>query len=147
MPSNSQNEEKLQLERINKILSIKDKKDERISSRNFEKFVEYLNENIDKSELVTPTEMLSWEEEYFLGDGSQKEYEKLKKTQPCHTDKFKIVDIVDYDDDYGILVNVRRVPDRRKFVFPLFELEPVDENSKNYQLIDDYQTWFANSMQ
>ena len=50
------------------------------------------------------------------------------------------------DDVYeaGIVVNVKRVSDKRKFVIPLADLEAEDEKSRNYQLLNDYVVWFVN---
>jgi len=57
-------------------------------------------------------------------------------------DLVKVIGIRDFEDMYGILVDVR--VGHRKFVFPLCDLEAVDESSPNYELIDDYAVWFAN---
>ena len=56
-------------------------------------------------------------------------------------------ELLSFDDEIyevGILVNVKRVSDKRKFVIPLAELEAGDKKSKNYQLLDDYSVWFVN---
>ena len=50
----------------------------------------------------------------------------------------------DYDEDYGIVVNVRRLSDKKKFALTLSDLEATDEKSKNHELLDDYVTWFVN---
>ena len=44
----------------------------------------------------------------------------------------------------GIIVDVKRVSDNRKFTIPLAELKASDEESPNYSLIEDYLTWFVN---
>ena len=54
----------------------------------------------------------------------------------------KVVGIRDIEDLYGILVDLR--VGHRKYVYPLCDLKAVDENSRNYQLTDDYAVWFAN---
>jgi len=75
----------------------------------------------------------------------QKEYEKLKKTQPSYTDIFECIDFNrETDEGYGISVNVKRVSDKRKFTLPLADLESTDKQSNNYQLLDDYSVWFVN---
>ncbi|MBW6536853.1 MAG: calcium-binding protein [Mariniphaga sp.] len=33
---------------------------------------------------------------------------------------------------------------KKVYGFPLCNLKVTDKNSPNYQLIDDYQVWFAN---
>ncbi|ABR49490.1 hypothetical protein Amet_3362 [Alkaliphilus metalliredigens QYMF] len=45
-------------------------------------------------------------------------------------------------DIYGIIVEVRK--GRRKYHFPLCELEVSEKNSANYTIIDDYNFWFSN---
>jgi hypothetical protein len=57
-------------------------------------------------------------------------------------DKVKVIKILDIEYLYGILVDIRI--GRRKYVFPLCDLEAVDKESLNYQLTDDYAVWFAN---
>lgn len=94
---------------------------------------------------LTGIEDFSWEERYVFGYGSKTEYEKLKKTQPSYTDTFEFIG---FDDEinggYGILVKVKRVSDKRKFTLPLADLKSTDEQSKNYQLLDDFSVWFVN---
>jgi Calcium binding len=46
------------------------------------------------------------------------------------------------DDLYGVLADVRQ--GRKRYVFPLCDLEAVDKRSRNYQPVNDYVVWFAN---
>ena len=46
------------------------------------------------------------------------------------------------DEKYGILVDLKM--GRRKYAFPLCDLEATDKKSANYQLVKDYIIWFAN---
>lgn len=46
------------------------------------------------------------------------------------------------DDLEGIIVELRY--GRRKYAFPLCDLDVVDKDSPNYQPVDDYSVWFAN---
>ena len=46
------------------------------------------------------------------------------------------------DEMYGIIVEVR--VGKRKYAFPLCDLEVTDKKSANYQLVKDYAVWFAN---
>ncbi|MBI3943392.1 MAG: hypothetical protein HY326_10305, partial [Chloroflexi bacterium] len=46
------------------------------------------------------------------------------------------------EDLYGILVNVQTK--RGDFVFPLCDLKATNQNSSNYQPLNDYDVWFAN---
>lgn len=62
---------------------------------------------------------------------------------PLRTDdKVKVLGVEGSVDLYGMLVTVRR--ERRKYVFPLCDLEVIDKSSSNYQSVEDYAAWFAN---
>ncbi|MEZ5584007.1 MAG: calcium-binding protein [Candidatus Competibacteraceae bacterium] len=105
----------------------------------------YLKNNLEIPCFLTGIEDFSWEERYVFGYGSKIEYEKLKKTRASYTDTFKLLDLDnEIDEGYGILANVRRVSDKRKFDLPLADLKTTDEQSKNYQLLDDFSVWFVN---
>ena len=81
-----------------------------------------------------------------MGSGSKKEYEKLKKKQPSYKDTFSLISFEsDLDENNGILVKVDRLSDKKKFLLPLADLKSTDEESKNYQLLDDYSVWFVNN--
>ena len=134
-----------------------DKQDERISSifggeipdvteESLSTYLTYLKEHLELPCELTGIEDFDWEEYYVLGPGDQKEYERLKKTRPSYTDKYDLLSLADKVDGWvGILVNVKRVSDKKKFTLPLAELEATDERSKNYQLLDDYSVWFVNN--
>jgi hypothetical protein len=47
------------------------------------------------------------------------------------------------DDTHGVIVAVTEAGNN--YDFPLCDLEVVDENATNYQLVEDYGTWFENS--
>ena len=57
-------------------------------------------------------------------------------------DKVTVIGLEGFEDLYGILVALRRRRDR--FVFPLCDLEALDQSSPNYQPLRDYAVWFAN---
>jgi len=57
-------------------------------------------------------------------------------------DRVKVTGIGLVDDLYGVIVDLRH--GRRKYAFPLCDLEVIDENSPNYQIVRDYAVWFAN---
>ncbi len=134
-----------------------DKQDERISSifggeipdvteESLSTYLTYLKEHLELPCELTGIEDFDWEEYYVLGPGDQKEYERLKKTRPSYTDKYDLLSLADKVDGWvGILVNVKRGSDKKKFTLPLAELEATDERSKNYQLLDDYSVWFVNN--
>ena len=50
----------------------------------------------------------------------------------------------DVKSRFGIMVKVRRASDKKTFVLPLADLKATNKQSKNYQLLDDYVTWFVN---
>ncbi len=134
-----------------------DKQDERISAifggeipnvteESLSTYLIYLKEHLELPCELIGIEDFDWEEYYMLGPGDQKEYERLKKTMPSYTDKYDLLSLADEVDGWvGILVNVKRVSDKKKFTLPLAELEATDERSKNYQLLDDYSVWFVNN--
>ena len=134
-----------QTKRIQNILEVKNEEEMTVDEDNLTKYYKYLNTNIDFSVSVTGIEDFHWEEYYVFGPGDQGEYKKLKKTHPSYTDKYKIIDLDDdLDWEEGILVNVKRISDNKKFTLPLADLESDDENSTNYQILDDYSVWFVN---
>ncbi len=58
-------------------------------------------------------------------------------------DKVVVTGIADATDErYGIIVDLRM--GRRKYAFPLGDLEAADKQSPNYHLVKDYAIWFAN---
>ncbi|MCR4292618.1 MAG: hypothetical protein NUV76_07060 [Candidatus Kuenenia sp.] len=134
-----------------------DEQDERISAifggeipdvteESLETYLTYLKEHIELPCELTGIEDFDWEEYYVIGPGDQKEYERLKKTKPSHTDKYDMLSLATEVDGWvGILVNLKRVSDKKRFTLPLAELKATDEKSKNYQLLDDYSVWFVNN--
>ena len=57
-------------------------------------------------------------------------------------DRVKVTGIGLVDDLYGLIVDLRL--GRRKYAFPLCDLEVIDKRSPQYQLVHDYRVWFAN---
>lgn len=57
-------------------------------------------------------------------------------------DRVTVKRVIITDDLYGVIVRVMR--GRRRYDFPLCDLEALDEKSPNYQMIRDYRVWFAN---
>ncbi|MDL1981241.1 MAG: calcium-binding protein [Deltaproteobacteria bacterium] len=130
--------------RVMKILNIVNEEDMEVDNENLKKYFDYLNDHLDFSKLVTGMQDFRWEEYYVFGPGDQKEYEKLKKKNPSYTDKYQILSLEEYDYDESILVNVKRISDKKKFVLPLAELKAVDKDSNNFQLLEDFSMWFWN---
>ncbi|MFQ5615461.1 MAG: calcium-binding protein [Anaerolineales bacterium] len=54
----------------------------------------------------------------------------------------RVIGLSDVDDLYGVLVDVKK--GRRKYVFPLCDLEVKDEKSPLFQVVQEYAVWFAN---
>ena len=109
------------------------------------RYLAYLKKNLEHPCYLTGIEDFPWEERFVFGYGSESEYEKLKKTQPSFTDTFEFLGFEeDISEDCGLLVKVKRVADKRKFTLPLADLEATDEQSKNYQLLNDFSVWFVN---
>lgn len=128
-----------------KIAKILHSKSIDVGIENLVRYLAYLNKNLQLPCIVTGREDFPWEEEYVIGDGSQKEYQRLKKTQPSYTDIFEIKRFKDsvYQED-GILVEVKRLSDNKEFVLPLVDLEASDEDSPSNEFLDDYSVWFIN---
>jgi len=108
-------------------------------------YKEYLDQNLSYPIELTGIEDFNWEEFYLLGPGSKKEYEKLKKSNPSYLDTFILEKISEQYDEYdGLIVEVIRVTDKKRFQIPLSELKSTNKRSKNYKLLDDYSVWIVN---
>lgn len=108
-------------------------------------YLQYIRDNVDTTCEITGIEDFKWEEYYIIGPGSKKEHEKLRKTRPSFMDTYKIIGFDDEpEDDYGILVNLRRISDKKKFTLPLAELKVTYKKHSSYQTIDDFSVWFVN---
>lgn len=130
--------------RVMKILNVVDEEDMDVNDDNLKTYFDYLNKRLDFTQLVTGSEDFRWEEYYVIGPGDPKEYEKLKKKYPSYTDHYQILNLDEYYYDEGILINVKRISDKKKFTLPLAELKAVDKRSSNYQLLEDFSMWFWN---
>jgi hypothetical protein len=133
-----------QEKRIAQIVSDGDISEMKKTPERILKYLNYLILNLEPPRLVTGREFFAWEEKFEFGYGSQKEYKKLKKTNPSHSDIFMLKGFDKDEIDYKILAKVRRESDKKRFIISLNWLEAVDEESKNYQLLDDYSFWFVN---
>ena len=119
-------------QRIASIFEMKDVPS--VDIETLERYLDYLKQNLEFPCQLTGIEDFPWEEFYVIGPGSKKEHERLRKTRPSYMDTY---DLLSFDDDVdpnsGIVVNVQRVSDKKKFFLPLADLEATDERSKNYQ--------------
>jgi hypothetical protein len=108
-------------------------------------YLQYIKDNLDTTCEITGIEDFEWEEYYIIGPGSKNEHEKLRKTRPSYMDRYKIIAFEDEpDEDYGILVNLRRISDGKKFTLPLADLKATDKMNPSYQILDDFSVWFVN---
>lgn len=141
-------------ERIYTILDINvDEDDEEVEEaavthENLIKFFEYLEREITLPVVVTGAEDMGcfrWESFYAFGPGKKEEYAKLRKEHPSFRDKYQLLSFSeDFDEEEGILGNVLRISDNKKFTLPLADLETVEKKTKNEQLLNDYVVWFVN---
>lgn len=128
-----------------KISKILNSKTIDVGLKNTLKYLEYLQQKMIIPCNVTGREEFPWEQEYLRIPGKRREYEKLKKTKPSHSQLFQIVRLRDsVSKNEGILVDVQRLNDKQTFILPLVDLEPIDESSPNNQFFEDYTLWFIN---
>jgi len=132
-------------EEENRIFEILGSDDLSVNEKNLEQYFNYLKKKIKTPCILTGMEDFDWEEPYLLGGWSDKEYEKLKQTNPSYTDTFGFISLVDdYDDWKGIYASVKRLSDDKLFNIPLWDLEVVDRKNSNFLLISDYSSWMTN---
>lgn len=118
-----------------------------INKKKLNKYLEYLKQNIQTPCHLTGREDCEWEDEDFFKPGNDKESKKQKKARPSHRDIFKLVSFESVaEEEEGIIVNVQRLTDKKKFMLPLVDLKATEENSPNFQLVNDYATWFVTGL-
>jgi hypothetical protein len=141
-PSNFEEQER----RIGEVVGVdEDGEVFEVNNKTLVTYQNYLKQHLELPFTLTGSEDFSWEEYYIIGPGSKKEHDKLRKTRPSYLDTYKWLDFSQHIEEfYGLFVSVKRCSDGKEFVLPLADLKATDEKSKNYQLIDDYVTWFVN---
>jgi hypothetical protein len=128
-----------------KIISILGNKKIQVNWANLQKYLAYLNKALKRPCILTGNQEFEWEEYYVFGPGAQKQHEKQRKTKPSYMDQFKLISLVkEVSESAGIIAQVERLSDRQKFTLPLCQLEEAEPTTENYELIDDYVTWFEN---
>jgi hypothetical protein len=106
---------------------------------------QYLEKNLELPCYLTGSEDFSWEEAFVFGYMSQKQHDELRKKSASYLDTYKLIHLItDFKMWSEIGVAVQRMEDGKKFELSLSELEATDKLSKNYQLLDDYSSWFWN---
>ena len=115
-----------------------------VTDETLERYLEHLKQHLEFPCQLTGIESFEWEEDYMYEDGDEKEHERLRKTQPSCMDKYELLSFDnEVDPEDGILVNVKRMSDKKTFVLPLAKLEVTKRKSANRQLLDDYAIWFT----
>jgi hypothetical protein len=69
-------------------------------------------------------------------------FEVQDRGPPQAGDRVTVEKISLVDDLRGVIVRVAYGP--RKYAFPLYNLNVIDEDSSNCQFVEDYCVWFAN---
>jgi hypothetical protein len=120
-----------------------------VTGETLRRYFDYLKENLACPCLLTGIESLGyfdWEERFVFGYGDKEEYKRLRRERGSYKDKYELRSLDDaaVDEVWDILVNVQRIPYRKRFTIPLSELQAVDRASHNYQLLKDYTVWYVN---
>ncbi len=87
----------------------------------------------------------AWEEHFgkVLKFPFEAEVSEPQERGPLRTgDSVTVLGLEGNEDLYGVLASLRHK--RKKYVFPLCDLEVADKRSSNYQSVKDYAVWFAN---
>lgn len=58
-------------------------------------------------------------------------------------DELKVVGVEMEDEHYGVIVQCKK--GRKRYDFPLCDLDTANEHSSNFQPLNDYRVWFANN--
>lgn len=115
-----------------------------VDTNTLKRYLDYLKQHLESPCQVTGIESFEWEEYYMYEGGSEKEHDRLRQTRPSCMDKYELLSFDDnVDPEDGILVNVKRLSDKKTFVLPLAKLEATKRKSVNRQLLDDYAIWFT----
>jgi len=87
----------------------------------------------------------AWEERFAWTDGSEKEYEALRQQFSSCDDKFKLIRLTQWNEEFGLIAELKRLLDQKIFLIPLHDLEVFQRKNKEYhQLLEDYSSWFVN---
>jgi hypothetical protein len=116
-----------------------------VDEANLVKYRKFLLGKLDKNTILTGREDFPWEEMYVFGPGDSAEYERLKKSNPSYKDQFKLIGIADESaDESDLVAQVQRMSDKKRFEVGLSWLTTQDNESKDFQALDDFATWVAN---
>jgi hypothetical protein len=115
-----------------------------VKTETLERYLDHLKQNLEFPCQLTGIEDFPWEEVYIIGPGDKEEHEQLRQTKPSYLDTYELLSFDDVKSRFGIMVNVRRVSDKKTFILPLADLKATDKKSKNYELLDDFAAWCVN---
>jgi hypothetical protein len=115
-----------------------------VKAETLERYLDHLKQNLEFPCQLTGIEDFPWEEVYIIGPGDKEEHEQLRETNPSYLDTYELLSFDDIKSRFGIMVNVRRMSDKKTFVLPLADLKATDKESQNYELLDDLSAWFVN---
>jgi hypothetical protein len=115
-----------------------------VETETLERYLDHLKQNLEFPCQLTGIEDFPWEEVYIIGPGDKEEHEQLRQTKPSYLDTYELLSFDDVKSRFGIMVNVRRVSDKKTFILPLADLKATDKKSKNYELLDDFAAWCVN---
>src|SRR5271163_8098 len=61
----------------------------------------------------------SWEEQFVWGDGNPKNYKAIKKNRASCDDKFLFIKLLEWNERFGLIAEVKRISDKQQFTIPL----------------------------
>jgi hypothetical protein len=120
------------------------------TTNNVKRYYLYIKENMTLPCMLTGIESMGydfgWEEKYDFGYGSKKDRDAIRKNRASYHDTFEFLEFIpkEIDEYETIPVRVRRIDDNKIFILRLDELQASDEESSNYQLLDDFSCWKVN---
>jgi hypothetical protein len=130
-------------QRIAKALGVREVPD--VNEKNLIKYRKFLLERLDKTTVLTGREDFPWEEMYVFGPGDPAEYQRLKKSQPSYKDEYTLIGIAEQTiEETDLVAKVQRLSDKKHFQIGLSWLTTLDDESRDFQALDDFATWVAN---
>jgi len=118
-----------------------------VSDETLTLYFDYLVANVSQKCVLTGRESMgyfSWEERFEWGEENAVEYDKLQKERGSYEDVYQLLKFISIASRDGIIVNVLRTSDKKKFNIPLGDLEVVEEKHDAWRLIEDYGMWICN---
>ncbi len=131
---------------IKKVIEAKDLK---VTTIKIKTFLEFIKSELEEPCVLAGIESMGdfgWEERFQFGYGSKTQHRELRKKYPSLDDEFEIIEFLEDEiEDYmTIPIKVKRISDNKIFTLKLDGLKPIDDDSKNYAIIDSFVTWIVN---